>query len=80
MRTKKKFENPAKIFDPSVFVQTDTCHTCVCFGMRVKPSVIPLILDIGNSVNICADGHVSDMRAPRDVCKSVSDSIDTRRR
>ena len=77
---KTKFENPAKLFDLSVFVQTDTCHTCVRFGMCVKPLVIPSVFDVGNSVGICADGHVSDMRAPRDVRKSVSDSVDSRRR
>ena len=63
----KKFENPAKLFDPSknpsVFVQTDTCHTCVHFGKCVNPSVFPSVQDVG----ICADGHVSDMHALRDM-------------
>ena len=67
----KKFENPAKLFDPSknpsVFVQTDTCHTCVHFGKCVNPSVIPLVIDVGTAVGMCADGHVSDVRALRDV-------------
>jgi len=76
----KKFENPAKLFDPSVFVQTDTCHTCVCFEMCVKPSVILSVLDVGNSVGICADEHVSDMRALHDVRKSVGDSAGIVRR
>ena len=39
----KKFENPARLFDPSenpsVFVQTDRCLTCVRFGMCIIPSV-----------------------------------------
>jgi len=48
--------------------------------MRVKPSVIPSVLDAGNSVGICADGHVSDMRALRDVRKSVGDSVGIVRR
>ena len=42
------FENPARLFDPSenpsVFVQTDTCLTCVRFGMCVSPSVIPSVI------------------------------------
>jgi hypothetical protein len=80
MRTKKKFENPAKLFDPSVFMQTDTCHTCVRFGMCVKPSVIPSVLDVRKSVGICADGHVSHMRALQDVRKAVGDFVGIGRR
>jgi hypothetical protein len=30
---------------------------------------------VGDFVGICADGHVSDMRALRDVRKSVGDSV-----
>jgi hypothetical protein len=67
----KKFENPAKLFDPSenplVFVQTDTCNTCVRFGKCVKPSVITSVMDVGTAVGICTDGHVSYMRALRDM-------------
>jgi hypothetical protein len=29
----------------------------------------------GDSVGICADGHVLDMRALRDVCESIGDSF-----
>ena len=65
----KKFENPARLFDPSVFVQTDTCQICVRFGMCVNLSVF----NVGKAVGICADGHVSDMRALRDVCKFIGD-------
>jgi hypothetical protein len=57
-------------------VQTDTCHTCVRFGMCVNPSVF----DVGNAIRICADGHVSDMPALRDVRESVGDSVDIGRR
>ena len=57
----KKFENPAKLFDPSkmpsVMVQTDTCQTCAV------PSVMPSVWDVGNAVGDGADRHVSDMRA-----------------
>jgi hypothetical protein len=40
------------------------------------PSVIPSVFDVGKAVGIRADGHVSDMRALRDVRQSVGDSID----
>ena len=43
-------------------------------------SVIPSVFDVGKAIGISADGHVSDMRAPRDVRKSVSDSVGSRRR
>ena len=50
----KKFENPAKLFDPSenpsVFVQTDTRLTYVRFGMCVILSVIPSVFYVGNGV------------------------------
>ena len=59
----KKFENPARLFDPSVFVQMDMCQTCLRFEMCVNPLVIPSVLDVGNAVGNRADGHVSDMRA-----------------
>ena len=53
----KKFENPAKLFDPSemssVMVQTDTCQICA----------VPSVWDVGNAVGDGANGHVSDMRA-----------------
>jgi hypothetical protein len=35
---------------------------------------------VGKSVGIGADGHVSDMRALRDVRKSVGDTVDVGRR
>jgi hypothetical protein len=35
--------------------------------MCVNLSVIPSVYYVGNFVGICADGHVSDMRALRDV-------------
>jgi hypothetical protein len=31
---------------------------------------------VGKSVGICADRHVSDMRAIQDVRKSIGDSVD----
>jgi len=37
--------------------------------------VIPSVLYIGKAVGICADGHMSDMRALRDVRKSIGDSV-----
>ena len=61
-------------------MQTDTCQTCVRFGMCVNPSVIPSVLDVGKAVGICADGHMSDMRALRDVRKAVGDSVGILRR
>jgi hypothetical protein len=83
MRTKKG-SKIRQTFDPSenplVFVQTDTCHTCVRFGIRVKSSVIPSVLDIGNSIGICADEQVSYMHALRDVRKSVGDFVGIVRR
>jgi len=39
--------------------------------MCVNPSVIPSMLVIGKAVGMCADEHVSDMRALRDVRTSV---------
>jgi hypothetical protein len=39
------------------------CHTCIRFGKCVNPSVI----DVGTTVYMCADGHVSDKCALRDV-------------
>jgi hypothetical protein len=41
----------------------------VRFGMCVNLSVF----NVGKAVGICADGHVSDMRALRDVCKFIGD-------
>jgi hypothetical protein len=71
----KKVQKSRQTFR-SVGIRADGhVSTCVRFGMRVKPSVIPSVLDAGNSVGICADGHVSDMRALRDVRKSVGDSV-----
>jgi hypothetical protein len=35
---------------------------------------------VGDSVGICADGHVSDMHALRDVRQSVGDSVGIVRR
>jgi hypothetical protein len=37
---------------PLVFVQTDTCQTCVRFRMCVNPSVIPSVLDVCNAIGI----------------------------
>ena len=37
------------------------------FRKCVKLSVITSVMDVGTAVSICADGHVSDMRALRDV-------------
>jgi hypothetical protein len=39
----------------------------VRFGKCVKPSVITSVMGVGIAVGICADGHVSDMCALRDV-------------
>jgi len=55
----------------SVFVQTDTCQTCVRFEMCDNPSV----LAVGKAICIHIDGHVSYMRALRDVQQSVGDSV-----
>jgi hypothetical protein len=83
MRT-KKVRNPARLFDPSenisVFVQTDTCQTCVRFEMCVNPSVILSVFYVGKSVDVCVDGHVSDMCVLRDVRTSISDSVGIVRR
>ena len=49
----------------------DTCQTCVRFGMCVNSSVF----DAGTAVGICADGHMSDMRALRDVREFVGDFV-----
>jgi len=48
--------------------------------MCVKLSVIPSVLDVGNSVGISADGHVSHMHALWDVRKAVGDSVGIGRR
>ena len=37
------------------------------FGKCVNPSVLSSVIDVGTAVGMCADGHVSDMRALRDV-------------
>jgi hypothetical protein len=39
----------------------------VHFGKCVNPSVLSSVIDVGTAVGMCADGHVSDMRALRDV-------------
>ena len=62
----KKFENPAKLFDPSenaVGTGADGHVSDMCY-----PSVMPSVIDVGNG----ADGHVSDMRDPS-VMPSVID-------
>jgi hypothetical protein len=67
MRT-KKIKNPAKLFDPSalpsemssVFVQTDTCQTCVrqpvgdSIGMSVGKSVGNPLVNVAKSRNFFA--------------------------
>jgi hypothetical protein len=65
---------------PSVFVQTDTCQTCVRFGICDNLSVMPSVLDVGKAVGIQANRHVSYMRALRDVRQSVSDTVGIVRR
>ena len=37
------------------------------FGKCVKPSEITSVMDVGTAVGICADEHMSDMHALRDV-------------
>ena len=61
----KKFENPAKLFDPSVMpsVMVQMGHVSDMRG----PSVMLSVCDVGN----CADGHVSDMRADNSVGDAV---------
>jgi hypothetical protein len=43
--------------------------------MCVNLSVIPSVFDAGTAVGICADGHVSDMHALRDVREFIGDSV-----
>ena len=61
----KKFENPAKLFDPSEMpsVMVQTGHVSDMRG--------PSVCDVGNVVGNCADGHVSDMRADNSVGDAV---------
>ena len=65
----KKFENPAKLFDPSEMpsVMVQTGHVSDMRG----PSVMSSVCDVGNR----ADGHVSDMRADNSVGDAVGKSV-----
>jgi hypothetical protein len=65
----KKFENPAKLFDPSEMpsVMVQTGHVSDMRG----PSVMPSVCDVGNAVGNRADGHVSDMRADNSIGDAV---------
>ena len=69
----KKFENPAKLFDPSEMpsVMVQTGHVSDMRGS----SVMPLVCDVGNVVGNRADRHVSDMRADNSVGIGVGNAV-----
>ena len=70
----KKFENPAKLFDPSAIPSENAVGTGADGHVSDMhdPSVMSSVFYVGNAVGNGADGHMSDMRDPS-VMPSVID-------